>query len=51
MMTVEKFSVFKLKIKLIETANRYTATKYEEIYPHDMAERVYITDGTSKCLV
>ncbi|BFZ14727.1 hypothetical protein BsWGS_17766 [Bradybaena similaris] len=38
--------VFRPKLQLVGTASMYIAAKYEEIYPPDVAEFVYITDDS-----
>lgn len=39
-------SVVRTKLQLVGTAAMFIAAKYEEIYPPDVAEFVYITDDT-----
>lgn len=39
-------SVVRAKLQLVGTAAMFIAAKYEEIYPPDVAEFVYITDDT-----
>ncbi|XP_030766387.1 cyclin-A2 isoform X2 [Sitophilus oryzae] len=39
-------SVVRAKLQLVGTAAMFIASKYEEIYPPDIAEFVYITDDT-----
>lgn len=39
-------SVVRAKLQLVGTAAMFLAAKYEEIYPPDVAEFVYITDDT-----
>ncbi|XP_049888164.1 cyclin-A2-like isoform X2 [Pectinophora gossypiella] len=39
-------SVVRTKLQLVGTAATYIASKYEEVYPPDVAEFVYITDDT-----
>ena len=39
-------SVQRSKLQLVGTAAMFIASKYEEIYPPDVSEFVYITDDT-----
>lgn len=39
-------SVLRSKLQLVGTASMFIASKYEEIYPPDVSEFVYITDDT-----
>ena len=39
-------SVQRAKLQLVGTAAMFIASKYEEIYPPDVGEFVYITDDT-----
>ncbi|XP_072941523.1 cyclin-A1-like [Epargyreus clarus] len=39
-------SVVRTKLQLVGTAATYIAAKYEEVYPPDVSEFVYITDDT-----
>ena len=39
-------SVLRGKLQLVGTAAMFIAAKFEEIYPPDLAEFVYITDDT-----
>jgi len=39
-------SVQRAKLQLVGTASMFIASKYEEIYPKDLAKWVYITDDT-----
>jgi cyclin A len=39
-------AVQRSKLQLVGTACMFIAAKYEEIYPPDVAEFVYITDDT-----
>lgn len=39
-------SVLRAKLQLVGTASMFVASKYEEIYPPDVKEFVYITDDT-----
>ncbi|XP_013774890.1 G2/mitotic-specific cyclin-A-like [Limulus polyphemus] len=39
-------SVLRSKLQLVGTASMFIASKYEEIYPPDVGEFVYITDDT-----
>lgn len=39
-------SVFRSKLQLVGAAAMFIASKYEEIYPPDVNEFVYITDDT-----
>jgi hypothetical protein len=43
---LSKMSVLRGKLQLLGTAAMYIAAKYEEIFPPDVAEFVYITDDT-----
>lgn len=43
---LSKMSVLRGKLQLLGTASMYIASKYEEIFPPDVNEFVYITDDT-----
>ncbi|XP_055907252.1 G2/mitotic-specific cyclin-A [Eupeodes corollae] len=43
---LSQMSVVRGKLQLVGTAAMYIASKYEEIYPPDVAEFVFITDDT-----
>jgi cyclin A len=45
---LSKMSVLRGKLQLLGTASIYIASKYEEIFPPDVNEFVYITDDTYK---
>lgn len=43
---LSQMSVLRAKLQLVGTASMFVASKYEEIYPPDVKEFVYITDDT-----
>ena len=43
---LSQMSVLRGKLQLVGTAAMFIAAKFEEIYPPDLAEFVYITDDT-----
>nr|CAA12275.1 Cyclin A [Sphaerechinus granularis] len=43
---LSQMSVLRAKLQLVGTASMFVASKYEEIYPPDVKEFIYITDDT-----